>query len=640
MVYLGRMAMNDKSDRIRKSHKRSEKYGVESTNIFPKYQLSESEIKKHLKKNENLLRISEPFLNQLYDIVKGSGFFINLTDSNGCILSINGDEKVIEEAKRLKMVVGAYMNESSIGTNSMGLVLKEKKPVQITSKEHFISAYYNWTCSAAPIKFNGEIVGCINMTGFAKNVHPHSLGMVVSAARAIENKLHEQQSMLQLETNNQFAYAMMNNLTFGVMAITIEDKIEWVNDTACRMINTRRTDLLHKEITDILPDWKRICRIVLNELLFIDEPANFNIPHIKERFLFNAYVIRGENSNMHGYLITFRQFSRIVNLIKKYSGCHTRFTFDSIFTLSPTMIKLKQQAQQVAKKPSTVLLSGASGTGKEVVAQSIHNASLRKDAPFIALNCGAMAESLIESELFGYEDGAFTGAKKGGAPGKFELANHGTLFLDEIGEMPPDMQVRLLRSIQEGNVTRIGGKKEIELDVRIIAATNKNLEEEIKNGNFRLDLYYRLNVIHLKIPSLRKRKEDILPMARFFALQKAEQTGRPIPFISSEFEEVMLAYNWPGNVRELENVMERFVVMDGDYSFLEGMRNATPIKNKIGTDALKEEEQAKSLAEIERAAILNCLQLHNNNMSKAAKVLGISRNTLYQKLKKIEGLSK
>lgn len=632
--------MNDKSDSIRKSHKRSKGFGVQSSHLFPRYQLSESELKIQLKKNENLLRVSDPFLHQLFDIVKGSGFFINLTDSKGCILSIYGDKDIMEEADKLKMVVGAYMNESSIGTNSMGLVLNEKKPIQITSKEHFISAYHKWTCSAAPIKYNGEILGCINMTGFAKNVHPHSLGMVVSAAKAIENKLNEKQSMLQLETSNQFAFAMMNNLTFGVMAITIQDKIEWVNDTACRMIVTRRTDIIQKDITDILPDWKRICRIILNELLFIDEPANFNIPHIKERFLFNAYVIRGENNSMHGYLITFRQFSRIVNLIKKYSGYHTRFTFDSMFALSPAMTKLKQQAQKVATKPSTVLLSGESGTGKEVVAQSIHNASLCKDAPFIALNCGALAESLIESELFGYEDGAFTGAKKGGSPGKFELANHGTLFLDEIGEMPADMQVRLLRSIQEGSVTRIGGKKEIELDVRIIAATNKNLEEEIKNGNFRLDLYYRLNVIHLKIPPLRRRKEDILPMARFFALQKAEKTGRPMPFISNEFENLMIAYNWPGNVRELENVMERFVVMEGDYSFLEGSKNKASIKKETITDSNNSDLNGKSLSEIESIAILKCLKSHNNNMSKVSKILGISRNTLYQKLKRIQEHSK
>jgi transcriptional regulator with PAS, ATPase and Fis domain len=625
--------MKDKTDSIKKSHMRSQEFGLESSHIFPRQQLSDSELKIHLKKHDGFLGIAEPFLQQLYEIVSGSGFFINLTDSNGCILSIYGDREVLDEAEKLKMVPGAYMNESSIGTNSMGLVLKEKKPVQVTSKEHFISAYYKWTCSAAPIKYNEEILGCINMTGHAENVHPHSLGMVVSAAKAIENKIKALDSIQQLETSNQFAFAMMNNLSFGVMAITIADKIEWVNDTACRMINTRRTDLIQKDITEILPDWKRICRIVLNELLFIDEPAIFDIPHIKERFLFNAFIIRGEKNKMHGYLITFRQFSRVVNLIKKYSGYQTRFTFDSMFALSPSMVKLKQQAQRIAKESSTVLLTGESGTGKEVVAQSIHNASLRRDAPFIALNCGAMAESLIESELFGYEDGAYTGAKRGGAPGKFELANHGTLFLDEIGEMSADMQVRLLRSIQEGSVTRIGGEKEIKLDVRIIAATNKNLEEEIKNGKFRLDLYYRLNVIHLKIPPLRKRKEDILPMARFFALQKAEKTRRPMPFISSEFEEYLLNCKWPGNVRELENVIERFVVMEGDYSFMDGAKSKLTVKNESGTNS---DLLGKSLAEIENIAILSCLKLHDNNMSKAAKNLGISRNTLYQKLKKIQ----
>lgn len=627
--------MAKKSISIEESHKRSKEYGVESTYIYPRHLLSETELKQNLKKNEILLSVSNPILHQLFKAVSGSGFFINLTDAKGCIISIMGDDNILEEAQKLKMVSGAFMDESSIGTNSMGVVLKEKQPVQITAKEHFISAYHKWTCSAAPIFFEEEVVGVINMTGFAEKVHPHSLGIVVSAAQAIENKLKERKSMQLLETSNQFAFAMMNNLTFGVMAINIQDEIEWVNDTACRMLNTRRSKLINKEINELLTDWKRILKIILYDLLFIDEPIMFNIPDIKERFLINAYVIRGQKNSMHGYLITFRQYSRVVNLIKKFAGHHAKFTFEDMISDSPAMVNLKQQALKASTKPSTILLSGESGTGKEVFAQSIHNASLRNEGPFIAINCGALPESLIESELFGYEDGAFTGAKKGGSLGKFELANKGTLFLDEIGEMNAEMQVRLLRSIQDGRITRIGGKNEIELDVRIIAATNKNLEIEIKNGNFRLDLYYRLNVIKFHIPPLRDRKEDILPMARFFAAQKAEKIGRTMPLIDKKIENLLLNYPWPGNVRELENAMERFIVMDGDFSFFESSDNSITKKNiPVETEKIIDTNR-KSLFEIEKQSILNSLEYNNNNMSKTAKELGISRNTLYQKLKRI-----
>ncbi|MEA3317913.1 MAG: sigma-54-dependent Fis family transcriptional regulator [Bacteroidota bacterium] len=627
------MSLTNFAELIDKSHKRSCSYCISKERLYPAQQLSHKEIQSLLNKNKDLLKIVEPFVLKLYDIVKGTGFFVNITDSEGCIIRIVGDEEIINDARKLKMIEGAYMSESSIGTNSMGIVVHDKRAVQVTASEHFVKAYHKWTCSAAPIMHNGELIATINMTGFIKNAHIHSLGMVIFASNAIENKLNEQEMLTKLETTNQFAFSMMNNLTFGVMAININDEIEWVNNTACRMVNIRRLKLVNREISEILTDWCRIKRIILNELLFLDEPSNFQIPHVKEKFLFNAYVIKGENNNMYGYLITFRQFSRVVNLIKKYGEYQTKFCFDSMFAVSSVMKKLKSTAIKVATKPTTILLSGESGTGKEVFAQSIHNASLCEGAPFIAINCGAISENLIESELFGYVDGAFTGARKGGAPGKFEIANHGTLFLDEIGEMSLEMQVKLLRSIQECKVTRIGGDHEIKLDVRIIAATNKDIKEEVKNGKFRLDLYYRLNVIHLQIPPLRERIADIMPMARFFASQKADKLRKPMARINMEFEKLLLNYNWPGNIRELENIMERFVVMDGDYSFMKKKADTQiypSIAELCSVDV--SDNSNKTLYEIEKSAILSCLKTNKNNISKTAKSLAISRNTLYKKL--------
>ncbi|ALO16181.1 Acetoin dehydrogenase operon transcriptional activator AcoR [Salinivirga cyanobacteriivorans] len=625
----------DNSNLIGSSHERSQTYGVPISRKYPENRLSENDFEVRLKENDELLSHASYIILQLYKTVAGSGFFINVTDAQGCILTIKGDEEVMRGAEKLQMVEGAYMNEASIGTNSMGLAIHERKPVQVTAQEHFISAYHNWTCSAAPIMLDDQVIGCINMTGHADLVHSHTLGMVISAAHAIENRISQQKVLQKLETSNQFAFAMMNNLAFGVMAINISDEVEWVNDTACRLINIRRTDLLSKDVNSLMTDWRRIKRIILNELKFIDEHTSFNIPEINEQFLFNAYVIRGENSAMHGYLLTFRPFSRIVDLIRKYQNHHTRFSFDNIVAESPSMRQLVENAQQVATKPSTILLSGESGTGKEVLAQSIHNASLRKDGPFIALNCGAIASTLIESELFGYEEGAFTGAKKGGAPGKFELANHGTLFLDEVGDMPLDMQVKLLRCIQEGYVTRVGGKKDMRVDVRIIAASNKNLQLEIEKENFRLDLYYRLNVINLHVPALRDRKADIMHMARFFAAQKAEKMGKPMPFIDSRVSLFLENYSWPGNVRELENMMERFVVLDGNMDSLLNQNNTASEQMPIA--AVQNTNQSftpQTLAEIEKNAIISCLKTYDFNISKAAKVLNISRNTLYLKIKK------
>ena len=619
------------------SHRRSEEYGIETSRQFPSHILSSEELDVLIKVNGRLIEHAASIIFQIYKTVSGSDFFINLTDAKGCILVILGDDNMLQEAAELQIVRGAYMSESSIGTNSMGLAIHDKKPVQITGKDHFVSAYHGWTCSAAPIIQDGKVIGCINMTGHVNQVHPHTLGMVISAAHAIENQICEEESLRQLEISNQFAFAMMNNLAFGVMAINISDNVEWINDTACRMINIRRTELLAQDINEMLPDWRRIKRIILNELKFTDEHASFSIPGINERYLFNAYVIRGENNAMHGYLLTFRQFSRVVDLIKKYQGHHTRFSFDSIIAESVSMHNLIQQAQLVATKPSTVLLSGESGTGKEVIAQSIHNASLRKEAPFIAINCGAIASSLIESELFGYEEGAFTGAAKGGSPGKFELANHGTIFLDEIGDMPFEMQVKLLRCLQEGYITRIGGKRDVPINVRIIAASNKNLEEEMLNGRFRLDLFYRLNVFHLHVPPLRDRVDDILPMARFFAAKKASEMARPMPHIDNKLGAWLQNYSWPGNVRELENLMERFVVLDGDYSSF--LNNSTQRDFKKNREALQRAKNAfvpKTLAEIEKDVIISCLTTYDFNVSAASKVLNISRNTLYQKIKRYE----
>lgn len=356
------------------------------------------------------------------------------------------------------------------------------------------------------------------------------------------------------------------------------------------------------------------------------------MPEIQEKYIFNAYLIKNDQQEILGFLLTFRPFSRMLNLVKKYSGLHAYYSFNDIIARSQQTVKLIKYAQKVSNSPSTILITGESGTGKEVFAQAIHNASERKDAAFVAVNCGAISPSLIESEMFGYEEGAFTGARKGGCPGKFELANSGTIFLDEIGEMPLDMQVKLLRVLQEGTVTRVGSQESKKVDVRVIAATNKDLEKEVSKGEFRLDLYYRLNVIPIHIPALRERKEDIIPLARNFMASKGEKLNKPIPEFTEDIEEKLLNYPWYGNVRELENYIEKLVNLGDSNEFIEFKNNESQQAGISENVSVKKE--LKSLETIEREAIILTINELEGNISKVAKSLGIGRNTLYSKLKK------
>lgn len=292
-------------------------------------------------------------------------------------------------------------------------------------------------------------------------------------------------------------------------------------------------------------------------------------------------------------------------------------------------------AAKVARTDSTVLIRGESGVGKEVLAKAVHNSSRRKDMPLIKVNCAAIPENLIESELFGYEDGAFTGAKKGGKLGKFELAHSGTIFLDEIGDMSYTMQAKLLRVLQEKEFERVGGTKTIKIDIRVIAATNRNLESMIKKGTFRRDLYYRLNIVPLNLTPLRERKDDLLALAKTFLDQFAREVGHELT-LSPQVVRFFQEYDWPGNIRELQNVLEHASIVCSGMTIeiyhlpaqiIPANRDQYKIKNK--PYAVKE-----IVASVEKELILSALVTYKNNRTKAMKALGFSRRVFYDKLRR------
>jgi PAS domain S-box-containing protein len=314
----------------------------------------------------------------------------------------------------------------------------------------------------------------------------------------------------------------------------------------------------------------------------------------------------------------------------------TRYTFDSIVGKSEAVNSLKKEALRAASNHFPVLICGESGTGKELFAQAIHHASNRKLYPFVRINCAAIPKDLLEAELFGYEKGAFTGAGPSGKPGKFEIAHHGTVFLDEVGDLPYEMQPKLLRAIEDFEFERVGGTRVIRTNLRIIAATNQNLEQMMADGRFRKDLFYRLNVIPLNIPPLRERKGDILQMMRHFLKQMAAEANLGEISIEKEAERVLKNYRWPGNVRELSNVLERTMsAVEGNTIGLQDL--PFYLHHSPGADFGKKGATLKDLqARTEKDSIRYALKESGNNKAKAAKILGIHRTLLYKKMRKYD----
>ncbi|OAA84016.1 sigma-54-dependent Fis family transcriptional regulator [Clostridium ljungdahlii] len=618
---------------VSRSLNRCIKYHMEKGIPRPKRNLNRKELDNLIKENSYIMKIARPFMEILYDFLNGSGFSLYLTDKNGIVLTIIGDKDILIEQAKAGIVEGADMSEKSAGTNAIGTALFENLSVQVSGKEHFINIFQICTCSASVIhNEQGNIIGCLNLTGKRQLAHPHTLGLVVAAVKSIENHLKLNKSQNELFKAYQYLNKIMNSIDFGILAVDNNGIIKAINNSACNMLCINQKDIIDKNAYKVLYNWQYILNELKSgnsyedkEILYSDKRRRFNL---------NVYPIRDKSNTVTGMVVTFKDIQNVYNLVNKYTSGSATYTFDDIIGSSEKMIDLKKQLKSISNSPSTVLIQGESGTGKELIAQSIHNDSSRKNNSFIAINCGAIPKNLIESELFGYEDGSFTGAKHGGRAGKFELANDGTLFLDEIGEMPLDMQVNLLRVLQENCITRIGGNRCVKIDIRIIAATNKNLREEIHKGTFREDLYYRLNVIPIYVPPLRERDMDIKILIDYFLKIKAFKLKKPIPIVRPDIYQKLLNYNWPGNVRELENCIENIVNMNGNTSF--NFENSISANKQTNPCTTKFKYDMYSLKDLEKEAIINCMSNCNGNIAKASKILGINRSTLYTKIKKYQ----
>lgn len=450
----------------------------------------------------------------------------------------------------------------------------------------------------------------------------------------------------------RFLLDLLNSIHESILIINTQTKVCYVNDSYVKMFGVRRERIVGRYLAKFEP----LARI--HDVLRTRQPITGDISHIYSADLdvYADIVPLFREGELVGALALMKNVTELVRVNRELDHFKSlsRYLkgeldskedlpapFRNVLGHDRAFVAVLRVAARAAQSDVSVCIIGESGTGKEVLAEAIHYSSPRAAGPLVKINCAAIPENLLESELFGYETGAFTGAKVGGKPGKFELAEHGTIFLDEIGEMPLSMQVKLLRVLQEREVERVGGQKRIPLDFRLITATNRDLEEMVRRGEFREDLYYRINVIGLNIPPLRERRGDILVYAQLFLDEMSRQYGREFRF-SPQAAAAIEDYHWPGNVRELKNCIERAAVLTTEDTisaelFPTRSRQAAPAGSAHRPNTYKLHEL---LDYTEKEAIITALRMTGGNKTQAMQMLGVSRRSFYQKLEKHQLLNK
>lgn len=589
-------------------------------------------------RNDRLMHASVPLIQQTREFLSQTGTILLLADPDGMILELAGDTRIVEPAGEVRLIPGCNWTELSCGTNAIGTALALRQPVQIHGSEHFCAGIKQWTCSATVIRdpLDGTVLGVLDVSGLAQTYSQHSLAFIVSMAGRIESRLGKFAMERRLRLMER-CMAYCSGRTDGVVVVDESGRLVRANPQASAAFARLGVSGALDNAFPI-PDIARIAGGSMSP----QSPAWLRLTRIER-------VTEGVDTL--GFMLIAPAASRraaslsdAVHEAIPVAESTPAAAFSRIVGTSPALRTAIQKAQQLAKASVPVLLLGETGVGKELFAQGIHQASSRADGPFVALNCGGLSRDLLSSELFGYAEGAFTGARRSGMTGKIEAANHGTLFLDEIGEMPLDIQPHLLRVLEEGELYRLGENAARKVNLRLIAATHRDLRADVADGKFRMDLYYRLAVTTISIPPLRERKTDLPEMIEHWLSVSRERYGVSHTVFDDVAYECLLNYTWPGNVREMRNAIEGAVLMARD-----GIMTVAELPPEIGDSAVAPggvrdtassglsalaRQKVRSLEMAEAESIRFAIQQSQGNLTQAAAQLGIAKSTLYQKIRK------
>ena len=612
---------------IASSWMRSRDFHVNMTKPLRAPILSRPELHSLQAANQTLIDIAKPIMEKMHSLVGETKNLISLHNPDGYMLYSCGDEYYAEMETESSFSLGVCWQERYIGTNGITLAVLEDSPVQVYGAEHYCAAQHDGTCSAAPIHDrDGKIIGVLNMAGKDWSGTLHTLGLVALATFSIENQLALLHSYRLVDT-------AISSISEGIVVVDQELCLQRINLAGEQILRAKKESLLGHSISTWFGSRHEELQLRLQKEIapfsFAEEELIVGEHHISCNISIFPIVVE---QHPEGAVLLLRRSRSINALANQVMGNQARYAFDSIITQAPQILRTIQTMESIAATNCTVLLEGESGTGKELFAHAIHSASNRKNGPFIAVNCASLPHSLVESELFGYEKGAFTGALGQGNPGKFELADGGTVFLDEIGELPLEIQSKLLRVLDTHRIFRIGGKTEKHLDIRVIAATNRDLQREVRNFNFREDLYYRINVLSFHIVPLRERVGDVPVLANYFIDEINRRGERNSKIISPECMRILEQHTWPGNVRELQNVILRAYYCSGKSEAILPEHLPDDLLHPLSNTQelqLKQyfEEDSAQKGKIERV-LAQC----NGDTKRACQQLGVSRATLYRYL--------
>ncbi len=634
VVVQGEEANGDVRPEVLCSWKRCREAGLDPVEKVSLPVLGEKELHGLIEQNRDLIEFCEPMMEMIEISVRDTGFLASLAERNGCVLLVGGDEEIMEMAGRNSYLPGSIRDTDRAGTNAIGLCLIEGKPIQLTGAEHFNIHFHSWTCSSAPIRGrDGRLLGVLTLSGRSVGRHKHTLALVTAAARTIESQIRERELTQEKLRLSSMLNLVFNSISDGVIAVDTDLVVTHMNKKAAEMLRVEARAATGRNLRDEFQPEKVLLRAFKTRDYFTGVEVGFATPFGHKSLMCSVDPILDAAGHGIGAIISLAEKRQVISMAKRIGGNYAKYCFSDIKGKDPELLRQMQLAKTAARTNSRVLIIGESGTGKELVAQAIHSESRRADEPFVAISCATIPRDLIESELFGYRGGAFTGARREGQVGKFELANKGTLFLDEVNSLPLDLQAKLLRVLQQNEILRLGDTRPIPIDVRLLAASNCDLMDEVEHGGFRTDLYYRLNVVEIVIPPLRNRMGDLPLLIDHVMTRLRREMGILDHGISEEALEILRRHSWPGNVRELENCLERaFLLAEGRT--IEKIH----IPERVLRRSAAPSNGADPLQDTFRRAIESALSESKGNIARAAKTLQIARSTLYRKMKEF-GLS-
>lgn len=595
--------------------------------------------KNHVTGHIRLMRKSTPeYYQAVAETLAANNSVLLYLYENFDVFGRYGDKKLKDELFEKNIKLGGNVGESVAGTNAAVMSARSPNSTWVIGDEHYLDAFKPYVTFAFRIKGKYSRNGYVMIITYKENFDEriYKLFKLLESTETIITTGHVTKDVIMRDImqRNEYSRGSTNDI---VIMVDNSCSVTFANDMFYDFYNYHPQETINSFLGDICPELMSLVSKIAEGKKVIGKPVDLVHPNGSREQYFADCSIINTNLRQFGALITIYK-GKIKKEEKPADGNYARYTFDDLIGVSDNFVQLKRFAEQISATSSPILIQGESGTGKELFANAIHCTSQRKDKPFVAVNCAAIPRDLIGSELFGYVGGSFTGASRTGAKGKFELADGGTLFLDEIGEMPVEMQSVLLRALEDNCITRIGATKPINVDVRIITATNKDLTKCIADGSFRADLYYRLNVINLTMIPLRRRRADIKELAEYFLERFAHENGKNIHEISPAAVVAMTEYDWPGNVRELRNCMEYSVIVcKSDCIELEDFpQSITNLERADGSAKAAEPEgtELRIMSDFftkQRLEMAKKLMVEfKGNKSKVAQEMGVSRSTLYR----------